>query len=101
MIIKFTDSYLELSKDQPLSGKQDYPEEVIKLFKQRLFQIKNSKGTQDLRTIKSLHFEKLKEKRYADKYSIRLNRAYRIIFAIDKQGRIEIIVIEEISNHYS
>jgi len=102
MIIKFTDSYLEeLSKDEPLSGKQDFPEEVIKSFKRRIFQIKNAKNTQDLRLNKSLHFEKLKEKRYADKYSIRLNKAYRIIFGIDKQGSLEIILIEEISNHYS
>jgi proteic killer suppression protein len=102
MIIKFKESYLEqLSKDQELIGKQQFPAEVIKAFKKRIFQIKNAKNSFELRNIKSLHFEKLKEKRYEDKYSIRLNDTYRIIFGIDKQGNVEIILIEEISKHYS
>lgn len=102
MILKIEDSYLaELAKDQPLIGKQDFPEEVIKAFKRRLFQIKAAQNTLELRSNKSLHFEKLKEKRYKDKYSIRLNKSYRLIFRIDKQGNVEIIYIEEILNHYS
>lgn len=102
MTIQFKDRDLEeLAKDQPLLGKQKFSAEVIKLFKMRVFQIRNAVNTQDLRNNKSLHFEKLKEKRYEGKYSIRLNKAYRIIFAIDKQGNFEIIMIEEISNHYA
>jgi len=102
MNLKIEDHYLaEIAKDQPLTGKQEFPEEVIQAFKRRLFQIKTARNTLELRGNKSLHFEKLKEKRYKDKYSIRLNRAYRLIFRIDKQGNVEIIYIEEISNHYS
>lgn len=102
MTIKFKDRDLEeLAKDQAPLGKQKFSEEIITLFKRRLFQIKNAVNTRDLRNNKSLHFEKLKEKRYEGKYSIRLNKAYRIIFAIDKQDNFEIIMIEEISNHYS
>jgi len=102
MTINFTDKYLEeLSKDEKLPGKQKFSDEIIQAFKKRLFQIKNAKNTLDLRNNKSLHFEKLKEKRYEGKYSIRLNKAYRIIFSINKQGNVEVISIEEISNHYS
>ena len=102
MIIIFTDNYLEeLSKDERLPGKQKFSDEIIKAFRMRIFQIKNAKSSHDLRNIKSLHFEKLKEKRYDGKYSIRLNQAYRIIFGINKQGNVEVISIEEISNHYS
>lgn len=102
MIINFTDSYLEeLSKDETLLGKQKFPNEVIKAFKKRVFQIKNAKNSIDLRNIKSLHFEKLKEKIYEGKYSIRLNISYRIIFEINNQGNVEIISVEEISKHYS
>jgi toxin HigB-1 len=102
MNIKFEEVYLEeLSKDQPPTGKQRFPAEIIKIFRKRIFQIKNAKSTLDLRETKSLHFEKLKGKQYEGKYSIRLNDAYRIIFGIDKQGIVEIILIEEISNHYS
>ena len=102
MIIKFTESYLEeLAADKPLLGKQQFPDEVIKAYKRRIFQIKSANSTHDLRNNKSLHYEKLKEKRYAGKYSIRLNIAYRVIFGINKLGNCEILSIEEISNHYS
>lgn len=102
MIVKILNQYLsELAKDQALTGKQEFPVEVIKAFKRRLFEIKSARSSSELRNNKSFHFEKLKEKRYEGKYSIRLNKAYRLIFGIDKQNNIEIILIEEISNHYS
>jgi plasmid maintenance system killer protein len=84
-------------------GKSPYPIEVLTAFKKRLFQIKQANNTADLRNNKSLHFEKLKEKRYEGKYSIRLNIAYRLIFRIEKpeSDKLEIICIEEINNHYS
>lgn len=86
------------------SGKASYPTEVIKAFRKCLSKIKSAKNTIDLRAIKSLHFEKLKGKKYEGKYSIRLNISYRLIFRIENlesSGKIEIICIEEISNHYA
>jgi proteic killer suppression protein len=82
-------------------GKLPFPSEVATVFRMRLNQIMQAQSTQDLRNLKSLHFEKLKEKRYKDKYSIRINKSYRIIFRIDINNGVEIIGIEEISNHYS
>ena len=102
MKIKFTDNYLEqLLNNKENTGKQIYSEEVIKSCRKKVFQIKHAKTTQELRKIKSLHFEKLKEKRYQGKYSIRLHGAYRLLFGITKQGGVEIILIDEISDHYS
>lgn len=93
----------EVADCKKVYGKSPYPNEVLKAFKKRVFQIQQAKNTVDLRNIKSLHFEKLKEKKYEGKYSIRLNLAYRLIFRIENQesNRIEIICIEEINNHYS
>lgn len=93
----------EVANFEKVHGKSPYPVEVLKAFRQRVFQIKQAKNTADLRMIKSLHFEKLKEKKYEGKYSIRLNKAYRMIFRIDNNEvtRLEIICIEEINNHYS
>jgi plasmid maintenance system killer protein len=84
-------------------GKSPYPLEVLTAFKKRVFQIKQANNTLDLRNNKSFHFEKLKEKKYEGKYSIRLNIAYRMIFRIEnlESSRLEIICIEEINNHYS
>ena len=102
MKIQFTDNYLELLANKKTeTGKQKFSEEVIKSFRKQIFQIKHAISTQELRKIKSLHFEKLKEKRYKGKHSIRLHGKYRLIFGINKQRGVEIILIEEISDHYS
>ncbi len=93
----------ELVNYNKVTGKLPFPNEVIKAFKKRVFQIRQAYSTADLRKIGSLHFEKLKGKEYDGKYSIRLNISYRMIFRIENEqdGRIEIICIEEINNHYS
>ncbi len=93
----------EVVKNNKSVGKSPYPSEVLIAFKKRIFQINQAKNTADLRQIKSLHFEKLKEPKYEGKYSIRLNKAYRIIFRInhEQDSRLEILYIEEINNHYS
>lgn len=105
MMLKIEDPFLgDVVRNEKVYGKMPYPDEVLKAFKKRVFQIKSAKDTNDLRSIKSLHFEKLKEKRYEGKYSIRLNKAYRMIFRIENyegNSRIELICIEEINNHYS
>jgi proteic killer suppression protein len=93
----------EVANYNKVTGKSPFPDEVIKAFKKRLYQIRQAKNTADLRMIKSLHFEKLKGKKYEGKYSIRLNISYRLIFRIENNeiSRLEIICIEEINNHYS
>jgi proteic killer suppression protein len=101
MKIKFIDEYLGVLAENKNTWKRKYPEEVEQAFKKRIFQIKQANGTQDLREIKSLHFEKLKEKRYLGKYSIRINKGYRLIFMITKEERLEVMEIEEINNHYN
>lgn len=105
MQVKIEDPFLgEVVNSNKVYGKSPYSVEVLNAFKKRVFQIKSAKNTADLRNIKSLHFEKLKEKKYEGKYSIRLNLAYRIIFRIETykgNNRLEIICIEEINNHYT
>ena len=105
MQVKIEDHFLgEVANLNKVAGKSPYPDEVLKAFRKRVFQIRQVQGTTDLRKIGSLHFEKLKEPKYLGKYSIRLNKAYRMIFRIensDSGSRLEIICIEEINNHYS
>jgi toxin HigB-1 len=104
MQVKIEDHFLgEVANYDKVPGKSPYSDGVIKAFKKRLFQIRQANSTADLRMIGSFHFEKLREKKYEGKYSIRLNNAYRLIFRIENEAgsRVEIICIEEISNHYS
>lgn len=101
MNVKINDHFLGEVAKGTNQGKLPFPIEVLTGFKRRLAQLKDMQSSKDLRNLKSLHFEKLKEKRYQGKYSIRINKAYRIIFSIDIDGGLEIIEIDEINNHYS
>ena len=101
MKVKFHDEHLGMPAEKNFKGKSKYPNEVITAFRKKLFFIKGATNTQDLRTMSSLHFEKLVEKRYLGMYFIRLNKGYRLIFSIDKEENLEVMIIEEISNHYN
>lgn len=103
MQVKIQDRHLEEIANKSYKGKSQFPEEVVKSYRKRIEQIKAAKNTSDLRSIGSLHFEKLKSKEFRDKYSIRINKAYRLIFQIehDELTALEIICIEDMNNHYA
>jgi proteic killer suppression protein len=52
----------------------------------------------EVRKIKGYHDEPLKGNR-AGQRSIRLNRAYRAIYEIRKDGATELVNVEEVNNH--
>ncbi len=63
MKVIIEDHYLsDVANYNRMPGKSPFPDEVIKAFKKRLFQIRQANSTPDLRTIGSFHFEKLKGK---------------------------------------
>lgn len=55
-------------------------------------------GLTEVMKIKSYHDEPLKGKRVGQR-SIRLNRAYRAIYTIEKDGTIQFIEIQEVNKH--
>jgi len=103
MRVIIEDEYLEyLFANGRSKGKPKFNQDIERTFVKRIIQIASAQNTNDLRTIKSLHFEKLSGS-YAGKYSIRVNDGFRIILRIEKEAadvKIEIICIEELSNHY-
>lgn len=80
-------------------GREKYPDAVVTSFYKRMQAIKTATNENDLRNIKGNHFEKLTSE--ANKYSVRLNQQYRLIFSLEKDGTCSVLVIREISNHYS
>lgn len=104
MRVIIEDEYLKaLFVNGKTLGKPKFNRDVELKFISRVLQISNAYNTNDLRSIGSLHFEKLSGS-LEGKYSIRINKAFRIIFRIEKEDdniRLEIICIEELSNHYS
>jgi plasmid maintenance system killer protein len=79
-------------------GKEAYPDYVVTAFFKRMQTIKSAKNENDLRAIKGNHFEKMEGEN--NKYSIRLNQQYRLIFSLENDGTCKIMLIKEISNHY-
>lgn len=104
MRVIIEDEYLkQLFLNGKSEGKPKFNQDIERKFIQRIGQFEQAKNTNDLRALKSLHFEKLSGD-LEGKYSIRVNRAFRIVFRIEKEGnntRIEIICVDELNNHYS
>jgi len=76
-----------------------YPPEVVEAFFDKIAVIAAARDENDLRVLKSLHFEKLKgERGNRGERSIRLNRQFRLILTIetDEQGKLlRILDIED------
>lgn len=102
MKIIFNKKWLQDLAEGKQKGKQRFNKEVVEQYRSLIAYIGDAVSTDDFRQIKSFHFERLK----GDKlglYSIRVTKKYRLEFMITKGGDIvieEIIVIENLSNHY-
>ena len=103
MLVSFTDSYYELLyTGGKIPGKPRFPPEVIKQYRLRIEQIKNSSSTQELTKFSSLRFKKLEPKDAPDPvYSIRVNDQYRLEFYLDDRGKIQIVQVIRMSDHYA
>jgi len=102
MIIKFNSSYLEhLAGNDKIIGKPKYDIEVVIKYRKILKILQAMPDTRGLRNMRSLNFESLKGdlKGY---YSVRVDYRYRMVFTIEKDliTISEIIVIEDLNNHY-
>lgn len=83
-------------------GKPKFNLEIERGFIKRVIQMEQAQNINNLRSLKSLHLEKLTGD-LEGKYSIRVNLSYRIVFRVETDGsntRIQIIYIEELNNHY-
>ena len=104
MRVIIEDEYLKAvyNNGEPI-GKPKFNRQIELKFISRVIQMENAISTQDLRNIKSLHFEKLSGESDG-KYSVRVNLSFRIILRVEKDDnnvRLEVICIEELNNHYS
>ena len=102
MKVYFNNKFLEeLAVGEP-KGRRKYSQEVVTMYRKKLIILGNVRNSSELRAFKSLHFEHLR----GDKlglYSIRVNEKYRLEFLLNKEMDIivvEIIIIEDLSNHY-
>lgn len=81
-----------------LVGKQKVPAAVVKQYQKKVNILISITELKELKRFRSLNFKELKGDRKGQ-YSIRLNKQYRLLFRINKNGELEIIIIE-VSKHY-
>ncbi len=97
MLVRFEDSHL-LELYTTGKGREQYPDEVVNAFIKRVKTIQVAQDERDLRAMKSWRFEKLKG--HENRYSMRLNKAWRMEFRLEKTADGKTVVIIEINNHY-
>ncbi len=103
MTVIFNSLYLEkLFEDRPVTGKPRYSMEVINKFKKTVLMLQYAENIRELRRFKGLNFEALKGNRKGY-YSVRVDKQYRLILRIGEDQPVvvdEILIIEDLSNHY-
>ena len=101
MKIEFKNKNLLKLYAEGKSGKYKLPATIQKKFFMRVQQLEAANTIHDLMITASLKFERLK--RYENRYSIRINEAYRLEFEIeweDKHCTKGVVIILDISKHY-
>ena len=100
-MIRFNNEYLELLAADKPRGKPRYDAEIIVKYRKVLKILEVMPSTYGLRNLKSLNFEPLKGE-LIGLYSVRVDYRCRLIFSIEKNliTISEIIIIEDLNNHY-
>ena len=101
-IIKFSNKYLQdLYENKKVGGKPKFSDVVIKKFRQKIQILNYAESSQQIYSFKGLHFEKLSGD-LSGYYSCRVDIQYRIILSIEIDAILvqEIILIEDLTNHY-
>ena len=103
MVIRFNNDYLEkVFLSQSVRGKPRYSAEVITQFKKTILKLEFAASIRELYNLKGLNFEALKGD-YNGFHSVRVDQKYRLILAVKAEGTVEIseiLVIEDLTNHY-
>lgn len=99
MRIGFEDDELRRLYEEEGFHAPRYGADLVKAFRKKVGFIVGAKTEQDLRSMKSLHFEKLSGGR-AGQHSIRLNDQWRLVFRLeaDDDGRV-VIILEVVDYH--
>lgn len=83
------------------AGAERYPSEMVDAFFDKMAIIAAAKHENDLRALKSLHFEKLKGDRgNRGHYALRLNKQYRLTFTVETDDHGKLLCILDIEDYH-
>ncbi len=72
---------------------------VVSAFRKKLWLIRQAVDERDFRSLKSLHFEKLKGKR-SHQHSMRLNDQYRLVVELKQVGNRKQVTVVSIEDYH-
>ena len=101
MDVHFKNKYLADLYENGKNRKYPLQPQVFNKFSMRIQQLEAAISIHDLWKTSSLKFEKLKN--FQNRYSIRIDKKYRLEFDVqwqNKEQTIGIFYIQEISKHY-
>jgi proteic killer suppression protein len=87
----------KIDTDRKFNG--GYSRDIVKAIRKRFQQIRAAANENDLRSQKSLRFEKLKGKR-KHQYSIRLNDQFRMIFELEREGSSNRLIVKRVEDYH-
>ena len=99
MRIRFKDHQLRRLHEEPNFIHSRFGIEVTKAFRKKVGFLLSARSENDIRAMRSLHYEKLKGKR-SHQRSLRLNDQWRLVLEIqtDDNGK-EILIVEIVDYH--
>jgi toxin HigB-1 len=98
MLFRHADKTLKrIDEDADFTG--GLTENLVRAFRMRMQQIRAAASENDLRMLKSLHFEKLKGDR-KHQYSIRLNVQFRLILELESTAQGKVVVVSGIEDYH-
>jgi proteic killer suppression protein len=99
MRIGFGDDELRRLYEDPNFHAPRYGTDLVKAIRKKIGIIVAAATEQDLRSMKSLHFEKLVGDR-AGQHSIRLNDQWRLVFRLETGDDGRVVVILEVVDYH-
>jgi proteic killer suppression protein len=98
MKVRHVDRDLErLEADPRFPG--GHGQNIVQAFRKRMQLIRGAQSEQDIRAMKSLHFEKLKGGR-SHQHSIRINQQWRLILEFEGEAPNKVTVIVRIEDYH-
>lgn len=99
MRVEFEDDELRRLYTEPDFHASRYGSDLVKAIRKKIGFVVAATTEQDLRAVKSLHFEKLSGNR-AGQHSIRLNDQWRLILRLESDAEGRLVVIVEVVDYH-